>query len=93
LGDPSKTLDVEGNGFSGKAGFRGELPRRSRFVLNSLLLAEKLIGEAVCFGLGPKVFREYIDTGVRDFVGPFPGVICLTTKYGNTSREETAESL
>lgn len=65
--DPSsQQLDVDVSGFFGDA---GQVPRPPDLVFDSQSLAEKLIQEAVCFGEGPRFFKEHIDAAVRQFLG------------------------
>ncbi|KAH7372207.1 hypothetical protein BKA64DRAFT_751004 [Cadophora sp. MPI-SDFR-AT-0126] len=62
-------LGVDVNWLFEDVGFQGQVPRHPDFVFDSGPLAEKLIKEAVCFGEGPRFFKEHIDNAVREFMG------------------------
>ncbi|PVH76281.1 hypothetical protein DL98DRAFT_592335 [Cadophora sp. DSE1049] len=69
-GAQNQHLDMENvSEFFGRASFQGRWPRPPDFVFDSGPLAEKLIKEAVCFGEGPRFFKENIDKAVREFQG------------------------
>ncbi|KAL2062208.1 hypothetical protein VTL71DRAFT_6474 [Oculimacula yallundae] len=53
----------------GDAALPGQAPMPPDLIFNSQPLAEQLIQEAVCFGEGPRFFKEHIDKAVRNFLG------------------------
>ncbi|KAH7311000.1 hypothetical protein BKA65DRAFT_518439 [Rhexocercosporidium sp. MPI-PUGE-AT-0058] len=69
---PNRESGVDVSDFFGDAGLPGLASRTPDFVFNSQPLAEKLIQEAVCFGEGPRFFKEHIDDAVKQFLGRVP---------------------
>ncbi|KAG4434802.1 hypothetical protein IFR05_009705 [Cadophora sp. M221] len=65
---PNQQFGVDVSGFFGDT----QAPRPPDLVFNSQPLAEKLIQEAVCFGEGPRFFKEHIDNAIKQFLGRVP---------------------
>ncbi|KAK0105117.1 hypothetical protein ONS95_004521 [Cadophora gregata] len=65
---------VDVGGFFEDVSFQRQAPSPPDFVFNSQPLAEKLIQEAVCFGEGPRFFKQHIDDAVQQFLGVLPSI-------------------